>query len=595
MEATATLTLSSSPAGARRSPARPTVASLHLRRVPTLSFHLRGAQSPAAFRALSSPFPGCRRRRRGSGMVVRAEMFGQLTTGLESAWNKLRGVDRLTKENIAEPMRDIRRALLEADVSVPVARSFIESVTEKAIGTDVIRGVQPEQQLVKVVNDELVQLMGGEVSDLVFAKTGPTVILLAGLQGVGKTTVCAKLAFYLKKMGKSCMLVAADVYRPAAIDQLTILGKKVGVPVYSEGTEAKPSEIAKNGLKEAKSKKTDVVIVDTAGRLQVDKAMMNELKEVKKAVKPTEILLVVDAMTGQEAAALVGAFNVEIGITGAILTKLDGDSRGGAALSIKEVSGKPIKFIGRGERVEDLEPFYPDRMAQRILGMGDVLSFVEQAQQVMNQEDAEELQKKIMSAKFNFNDFLKQTKAIAQMGSFSRIIGMIPGMNKVTPAQIREAEKNVKFMESMINVMTADERERPELLAESRERRRRVAKDAGKTEQQVSQLVSQLFQMRTRMQKMMAGMQGKDTPDMENLAESIKAEEQEEVRQPEAAGSGLDARLPQMRCGWPWGTLPLEPSTDIFEISSCSLQVVTTYVYTALLCVSDVYFLCKFQ
>ncbi|VAI03702.1 unnamed protein product [Triticum turgidum subsp. durum] len=526
MEATATLTLSSSPAGARRSPARPTVASLHLRRVPTLSFHLRGAQSPAAFRALSSPFPGCRRRRRGSGMVVRAEMFGQLTTGLESAWNKLRGVDRLTKENIAEPMRDIRRALLEADVSVPVARSFIESVTEKAIGTDVIRGVQPEQQLVKVVNDELVQLMGGEVSDLVFAKTGPTVILLAGLQGVGKTTVCAKLAFYLKKMGKSCMLVAADVYRPAAIDQLTILGKKVGVPVYSEGTEAKPSEIAKNGLKEAKSKKTDVVIVDTAGRLQVDKAMMNELKEVKKAVKPTEILLVVDAMTGQEAAALVGAFNVEIGITGAILTKLDGDSRGGAALSIKEVSGKPIKFIGRGERVEDLEPFYPDRMAQRILGMGDVLSFVEQAQQVMNQEDAEELQKKIMSAKFNFNDFLKQTKAIAQMGSFSRIIGMIPGMNKVTPAQIREAEKNVKFMESMINVMTADERERPELLAESRERRRRVAKDAGKTEQQVSQLVSQLFQMRTRMQKMMAGMQGKDTPDMENLAESIKAEEQ---------------------------------------------------------------------
>ncbi|XP_051180071.1 signal recognition particle subunit SRP54, chloroplastic [Lolium perenne] len=536
MEATAALTLSSSPAAVRRSPSRLTVASLHLRRVTTPAYHLCGAQGPAAFRALASPFPGCRRRRRGSGMVVRAEMFGQLTTGLESAWNKLRGVDRLTKENIAEPMRDIRRALLEADVSVPVARSFIESVTEKAVGTDVIPGVEPEQQLVKVVNDELVQLMGGEVSDLVYAKSGPTVILLAGLQGVGKTTVCAKLAFYLKKKGKSCMLVAADVYRPAAIDQLTILGKKVGVPVYSEGTEAKPSAIAKNGLKEAKSKKTDVVIVDTAGRLQVDKAMMNELKEVKKAVKPTEVLLVVDAMTGQEAAALVGAFNGEVGITGAILTKLDGDSRGGAALSIKEVSGKPIKFVGRGERVEDLEPFYPDRMAQRILGMGDVLSFVEQAQQVMRQDDAEELQKKIMSAKFNFNDFLKQTKAIAQMGSFSRILGMIPGMNKVTPAQIREAEKNVKFMESMINVMSADERERPELLAESRERRRRVAKDSGKTEQQVSQLVSQLFQMRARMQKMMAGMQGKDTPDMENLMESIKSEEQA------AAGAGQPRR-----------------------------------------------------
>jgi len=453
-------------------------------------------------------------------------MFGQLTTGLESAWNKLRGVDVLTKENITEPMRDIRRALLEADVSLPVVRRFIESVSEKAVGTDVIRGVSPDQQLVKVVNDELVQLMGGEVSDLSFAKSGPTVILLAGLQGVGKTTVCAKLALYLKKMGKSCMLVAADVYRPAAIDQLNILGKKVGVPVYSEGTDAKPSQIAKNGLKEGKSQKKDVIIVDTAGRLQVDKAMMNELKEVKKAVNPTEVLLVVDAMTGQEAAGLVSSFNDEIGITGAILTKLDGDSRGGAALSVKEVSGKPIKFVGQGERIEDLEPFYPDRMAQRILGMGDVLSFVEKAQEVMRQEDAEELQKKILSAKFNFNDFLKQTQMIAKMGLFSRLIGMIPGMNKVTPAQIREAEKNLKFMESMINVMTPEERERPELLAESRERRRRVAKDSGKTEQQVSQLVAQLFQMRARMQKMMGAMQGKESPYMDELMESIKAEEQ---------------------------------------------------------------------
>ncbi|XP_015698067.1 signal recognition particle 54 kDa protein, chloroplastic-like isoform X1 [Oryza brachyantha] len=536
----ATVALSSAPAAARRSPAaraKVIVASHHpLNSSAIPSLRLR-AVSGSAFRcALSSPgFPGWRRKR-GSGLVVRAEMFGQLTTGLESAWNKLRGTDVLTKENIAEPMRDIRRALLEADVSLPVVRSFIESVTEKAAGTDVIRGVKPEQQLVKVVNDELVQLMGGEVSDLVFAKTGPTVILLAGLQGVGKTTVCAKLAYYLKKMGKSCMLIAADVYRPAAIDQLTILGKQVGVPVYSEGTEVKPSQIAKNGLKEAKSKKTDVIIVDTAGRLQVDKAMMSELKEVKRAVNPTEVLLVVDAMTGQEAASLVSTFNVEIGITGAILTKLDGDSRGGAALSIKEVSGKPIKFVGRGERMEDLEPFYPDRMAQRILGMGDVLSFVEKAQEVMRQEDAEELQKKILSAKFNFNDFLKQTQAIAQMGSFSRIIGMIPGMNKVTPAQIREAEKNLKFMESMINVMTPEERERPELLAESRERRIRVAKESGKNERQVSQLVAQLFRMRAQMQKMMGAMQGQDTPDMEGLMDSIKAEEQA------AAGTGKRRR-----------------------------------------------------
>ncbi|KAF0896487.1 hypothetical protein E2562_024346 [Oryza meyeriana var. granulata] len=535
MEATSTLALSTAPAAARRSPAKAIVASHHLRHFSVPALHLRTVPVPS-FRALSSPsFPGGRRKR-GGGLVVRAEMFGQLTTGLESAWNKLRGTDVLTKDNIAEPMRDIRRALLEADVSLPVVRSFIESVTEKAVGTDVIRGVKPEQQLVKVVNDELVQLMGGEVSDLVFAKSGPTVILLAGLQGVGKTTVCAKLAYYLKKMGKSCMLIAADVYRPAAIDQLTVLGKQVGVPVYSEGTEAKPSQIAKNGLKEAKSKETDVIIVDTAGRLQVDKAMMSELKEVKRAVNPTEVLLVVDAMTGQEAASLVSTFNVEIGITGAILTKLDGDSRGGAALSIKEVSRKPIKFVGRGERMEDLEPFYPDRMAQRILGMGDVLSFVEKAQEVMRQEDAEELQKKILSAKFNFNDFLKQTQAIAQMGSFSRIIGMIPGMNKVTPAQIREAEKNLKFMESMINVMTPEERERPELLAESRERRIRVAKDSGKNERQVSQLVAQLFRMRAQMQKMMGAMQGKDTPDMEGLMDSIKAEEQA------AAGTGKRRR-----------------------------------------------------
>uniref|UniRef100_A0A0E0R4D5 signal-recognition-particle GTPase n=1 Tax=Oryza rufipogon TaxID=4529 RepID=A0A0E0R4D5_ORYRU len=530
MEATSstTLALSSPPtAAARRSPAKAIVASHHLRHSSVPALHLRAVPGPS-FRALPSPgFPGWRRKR-GSGLVVRAEMFGQLTTGLESAWNKLRGTDQLTKDNIAEPMRDIRRALLEADVSLPVVRSFIESVTEKAVGTDVIRGVKPEQQLVK--------LMGGEVSDLVFAKTAPTVILLAGLQGVGKTTVCAKLAYYLKKMGKSCMLIAADVYRPAAIDQLTILGKQVGVPVYSEGTEAKPSQIAKNGIKEAKSKKTDVIIVDTAGRLQVDKAMMSELKEVKRAVNPTEVLLVVDAMTGQEAASLVSTFNVEIGITGAILTKLDGDSRGGAALSIKEVSGKPIKFVGRGERMEDLEPFYPDRMAQRILGMGDVLSFVEKAQEVMRQEDAEELQKKILSAKFNFNDFLKQTQAIAQMGSFSRIIGMIPGMNKVTPAQIREAEKNLKFMESMINVMTPEERERPELLAESRERRIRVAKESGKNERQVSQLVAQLFRMRAQMQKMMGAMQGQDTPDMEGLMDSIKAEEQA------AAGTGKRRR-----------------------------------------------------
>ncbi|CAN7120860.1 signal recognition particle 54 kDa protein, chloroplastic [Brassica rapa] len=456
---------------------------------------------------------------------VRAEMFGQLSSGLEAAWTKLKGEDVMTKENIAEPMKDIRRALLEADVSLPVVRRFVQSVSDQAVGMGVIRGVKPDQQLVKIVHDELVKLMGGEVSELQFAKSGPTVILLAGLQGVGKTTVAAKLAYNLKKQGKTCMLIAGDVYRPAAIDQLVILGEKIGVPVYTAGTEAKPADIAKQGLKEAKMNNVDVVIMDTAGRLQVDKEMMDELKDVKRFLNPTETLLVVDAMTGQEAASLVTAFSVEIGITGAILTKLDGDSRGGAALSVKEVSGKPIKLVGRGERMEDLEPFYPNRMAGRILGMGDVLSFVEKAQEVMRQEDAEDLQKKIMSEKFDFNDLLKQTRAVAKIGSVSRVLGMIPGMGKVSPAQIREAEKSLVIMEAMIEAMTPEEKEKPELLAESPERRKRIAKDSGKTEQQVSQLVAQIFQMRVKMKNLMGAMEGGANPAFTDLADAMKAEQ----------------------------------------------------------------------
>lgn len=304
------------------------------------------------------------------------------------------------------------------------------------------------------------------------------------------------------------------------------MGEQVDVPVYAAGTDVKPADIARQGLQEAKKKNVDVVIMDTAGRLQIDKAMMDELKDVKRVLNPTEVLLVVDAMTGQEAAALVTTFNVEIGITGAILTKLDGDSRGGAALSVKEVSGKPIKLVGRGERMEDLEPFYPDRMAGRILGMGDVLSFVEKAQEVMRQEDAEDLQKKIMSAKFDFNDFLKQTRAVARMGTMSRVIGMMPGMGKVTPAQIREAEKSLKIMESMIEVMTPEEREQPELLAESPVRRKRIAQESGKTEQQVSQLVAQLFQMRVRMKNLMGVMEGGSIPALSNLEEALKSEQQ---------------------------------------------------------------------
>ncbi|KAG0554029.1 hypothetical protein M758_12G061100 [Ceratodon purpureus] len=462
------------------------------------------------------------RRGNGRGLVVRAAVFDQLTDSLEAAWTKLRKEDVLTKDNIKEPIKDIRRALLEADVSLPVVRRFVKSVSDKAIGMGVVRGVRPDQQLVKVVNDELVALMGGEMVGIEFAKTGPTVILMAGLQGVGKTTACGKLALFCKKKGKSCMMVATDVYRPAAIDQLVTLGKQVEVPVFEAGNQLRPAEIAKMGLAEAKKKGIEVIIVDTAGRLQVDRGMMDELKQIKQVVNPTEVLLVVDAMTGQEAAGLVASFNMEVGITGAILTKLDGDSRGGAALSVKEVSGKPIKFVGEGEGMSALEPFYPERMASRILGMGDVLTFVEKAQEVMVKEDADIMQKRILEAKFDFNDFLKQTQNMARMGSMSSVMKFIPGMNKVTPQQIREAEKSLKIMESMINSMTPKEREDPELLAKSPSRRRRVAMGSGRSQEQVSALVAQLFQMRARMKNLATMMQGGSIPGMEGLEDGLK-------------------------------------------------------------------------
>ncbi|GJP49599.1 hypothetical protein CLOM_g8786 [Closterium sp. NIES-68] len=416
-------------------------------------------------------------------------------------------------------MRDIRRALLEADVSLPVVRRFVREVTEKAVGVDVIRGVRPDQQLVKVVNDELVALMGGNVAEIAYAPPGqgPTVVLMAGLQGVGKTTACGKLALFLKKKGKSCMLVATDVYRPAAIEQLQTLGRQVDVPVYATGTDVRPVDIARQGVAAAKKAGVDVVIVDTAGRLQIDRGMMEELRSIKGAVSPTEVLLVVDAMTGQEAASLVAAFNAEVSITGAILTKIDGDSRGGAALSVKEVSGRPIKFVGEGEAMSALEPFYPDRMASRILGMGDVLSLVEKAQDLMDKEDEAELRKRIMEAKFDFNDMLKQTRMMARMGSMGGMLKLIPGMNKLTPQQVREAEKSLKVMESMISSMTVQERADPELLAKSPSRRRRIARGSGRSQEQVSALISQLFQMRVRMKAVADMVSGKSMPNIPGL------------------------------------------------------------------------------
>jgi signal recognition particle subunit SRP54 len=363
-----------------------------------------------------------------TSLLTHALMFEALSERLDGAWKKLRGQDKISEANIQEALREVRRALLEADVNLQVVKTFIADVQEQAQGAEVISGVNPGQQFIKIVNDELVKLMGESNSPLAQADTGPTVVLMAGLQGTGKTTASAKLALHLRKEKRTTLLVATDVYRPAAVDQLITLGKQIDVPVFDLGTDANPVDIARQGIEKAKELDVDTVIVDTAGRLQIDPAMMAELAQIKEVVQPDEVLLVVDAMTGQEAANLTRTFHDQIGITGAILTKMDGDARGGAALSVRQISGQPIKFIGVGEKVEALQPFYPDRMASRILGMGDVLTLVEKAQEAVDIADAEKLQQKIMEAKFDFNDFIKQMRLMKNMGSLGGIMKLIPGM-----------------------------------------------------------------------------------------------------------------------------------------------------------------------
>ncbi|MEN9215247.1 MAG: signal recognition particle protein [Gloeomargarita sp. DG02_3_bins_56] len=441
-------------------------------------------------------------------------MFEALSEQLEAAWKKLRGQDKLTASNIQEPLKLVRRALIDADVNVQVVREFIQAVESRAIGTAVIAGVRPDQQLIKVVYDELVQLMGSEQAPLVAAPAPPTTILMAGLQGTGKTTAAAKLALYLKKQDKKPLLVATDIYRPAAIDQLQTLGRQIDVPVFALGTDVNPVAIAEAGLAHARSQGYDWVIVDTAGRLQIDQDMMAELAQIKAAIQPQEVLLVVDAMTGQEAAHLTRTFHEQIGITGAILTKLDGDSRGGAALSVRHISGQPIKFIGTGEKVEALQPFYPERMASRILGMGDVLTLVEKAQEAVDLADAERMQEKILRAQFDFSDFVQQLRLLKNMGSLAGFMKLIPGMNQIKPEQIQQAEKQLKRAEAMINSMTPLERQQPDLLAASPSRRRRIAKGSGHTEAEVSKLVQDFQQMRTMMQRLSMG----QMPGMPNLA-----------------------------------------------------------------------------
>ncbi|MFL0793380.1 MAG: signal recognition particle protein, partial [Prochlorococcus sp.] len=392
-------------------------------------------------------------------------MFDELSARLEDAVKGLRGQGKISETNVEGALKEVRRALLDADVSLTVVKDFVEEVRQKAVGSEVVRGVSPDQKFIQVVHEQLVDVMGGDNAPLARAEQAPTVVLMAGLQGAGKTTATAKLGLHLKDQGRRALMVAADVYRPAAIDQLHTLGAQIAVDVFSLGADAKPEAIAAAGLAKAREEGFDTVLVDTAGRLQIDTEMMDEMVRIRSAVQPDEVLLVVDSMIGQEAADLTRAFHEKVGITGAVLTKLDGDSRGGAALSIRKVSGQPIKFVGTGEKVEALQPFHPERMASRILGMGDVLTLVEKAQKEVELADVEKMQRKLQEASFDFTDFVQQMRLIKRMGSLGGLMKMIPGMNKLDDGMLKQGEQQLKRIEAMIGSMTATERSQPELLA----------------------------------------------------------------------------------------------------------------------------------
>lgn len=426
-------------------------------------------------------------------------MFESLSDKLESAFKNLKGQGRITELNIASTVKEIRRALVDADVNYKIAKEFTDRVKDKALGEKVINAVSPGQLMVKIVKDELAKLMGGEESSF-NAKGNPAVILIAGLQGSGKTTFSGKLANYLKtKKGLSPMLVAADIYRPAAMEQLKILGEQIGVDVYIEEENKNPVSIVQNAIKESRTKNKNIVIIDTAGRLAIDEAMMTEVANIKNAVNPNEILFVVDSMTGQDAVNTAKAFNDRLDFSGVVLTKLDGDTRGGAALSIKYTVHKPIKFISSGEKLDTLDVFYPERMAQRILGMGDITSLVEKAQEQFDEEQAKKLQSKIRKNKFDFADFKSQLEQIKRMGNIKELLGMIPGVGKQVK-DIDISDDAFKGIEAIINSMTRQERADPDLIDSSR--RRRIAKGSGKDISEVNAFMKQFEQMREMMKNM---------------------------------------------------------------------------------------------
>jgi len=429
--------------------------------------------------------------------------FESLSDKLQEVFKKLKGKGRLTEKDVNEALREVKLALLEADVNFKVVKSFINKIKERAVGHDVLESLTPGQQVIKIVNEELTELMGSTQSKLTFSNTPPTIYLMVGLQGSGKTTTSGKLAAQIKKMGKKPLLVACDVYRPAAIKQLQVVGSKVGVPVFSMGDATNPVDIAKAAVSYAKNNNHDLVIIDTAGRLHIDEELMNELYEIKEVTKPQEILLVVDAMTGQDAVNVAESFNEKLGIDGVILTKLDGDTRGGAALSVRAVTQKPIKYVGMGEKLEDLQPFHPDRMASRILGMGDVLSLIEKAQENFDQKKAQELEKKIRKMEFNFEDFLEQMQQVKKMGPLNQLIGMIPGMNMQKLGNVEISDKEIAHIEAIIQSMTLEERRNPEIINPSR--KRRIAAGSGRDIQEVNRLIKQFEQMK-KMMKQLSGM-----------------------------------------------------------------------------------------
>jgi signal recognition particle subunit SRP54 len=449
-------------------------------------------------------------------------MFESLSDRLQTVFQKLSGKGKLTEDDVREAMKQVRLALLEADVNLKTVKEFVAKVTEQAIGEEVTKSLTPAQQVVKIVNAELIELLGAANVPLAEVKPGPTVIMLVGLQGSGKTTLASKLALFLRKKGKRPLLVAADVYRPAAITQLESLGRQLNIPVYSEGTQAAPPSIARNGVQHARLNSHNYVIIDTAGRLQIDDALMTELEQIVEGVQPAEKLLVVDAMIGQEAVRVAEEFNRRIDLSGVVMTKVDGDARGGAALSIRSITGVPIKFLGTGEKVDShtLEPFHPERLASRILGMGDVLSLIERAEQIYDEEQARKMEKKLRKGSFDFEDFLNAMQQMRKLGPLQEILKMIPGMGQIAKNEELVSEKDMKRIEAIIFSMTIAERRNPDLI--KGRRKERIAKGSGTNLQDVTALVSQFKQMQRMMKKMGRGGRGGGEIDPRELMRRLR-------------------------------------------------------------------------